>query len=513
MLIQHIALVPESDGMAASELARVSAALQRQVSRDLTPAFGLSGTVAAFPRLEDVPIGYWPIVISLGELGQESGLHLDESGQPYARVQASDVSQHWSIAASRACLELLVNPYGDRVVTAPSLRSQQGLVDFLLDVTGPCAGPRHVYAINDVLVSDFCLPAYFGLAGDSKDARYSFCGELSMPFQLQRGGHVTWFDALSHRWWLRSYWDDVPVDTDLGTFDRKIVSVRELVRAQRPLLRNEAPAPFDEQVRASRRLADLASQARASRLRALLGARLESQALIDFDDSDEQVEDYDDHDAYSALAGSLSPVDESQLPSTADAEHASEAKVTIPDAGAAPALELSAGRERAGVDLGSEVASARSAHASYAPVEVPAFGEPPGAGRRLGLIFSAIAGAALVLVVWCGQAPSVRSAARGGPPPHGALVSAAKSVSVPEPVKLVAPLPAATPLAPVSAAVVVSPADGESSPTQGPSADRQRRRARRLAPPSNDKKTSSAGLTISQMQYPSSLDELVDTRR
>src|SRR5690242_10385113 len=64
MLIRHIALVPELDEVPVSEVAQVSAALQTQVMRDLWPIWGICASVDVFASLEDVPIGYWPILIT-----------------------------------------------------------------------------------------------------------------------------------------------------------------------------------------------------------------------------------------------------------------------------------------------------------------------------------------------------------------------------------------------------------------------------------------------------------------
>src|SRR5687767_11333776 len=150
MLTQHIALVPEAGGVDLSELSRVSAALQKQVTRDLSPLWGMSATVDAFHELEDVPVGYWPIVISRGELQRAAGVHLDRNGQPYAHIALSPL---WSVEASRACLEMLISPFGDRTTTAASPRTGQGLVKLLVEVCSPCAAANYGYAINGVLVS------------------------------------------------------------------------------------------------------------------------------------------------------------------------------------------------------------------------------------------------------------------------------------------------------------------------------------------------------------------------
>ena len=119
MLIQHIALVPESDQLDLSQLARVSAALQKQVLRDVLPFWRVGASVDAFPRFEDVPAGYWPIVVTYRELGGNAGVHIDRNGQPFAQVQAAD---NWSLDASRACLELLINPFENRTTNARSAR-------------------------------------------------------------------------------------------------------------------------------------------------------------------------------------------------------------------------------------------------------------------------------------------------------------------------------------------------------------------------------------------------------
>ena len=98
MLTQHIAIVPEVAGINPSELARVSAALQKQIIRDLAPIWQVTATVDAFPHLEDVPVGYWPIIIAFGELGSDEGVHSDRKGQPYGLVE---ISPSWSLTSGR----------------------------------------------------------------------------------------------------------------------------------------------------------------------------------------------------------------------------------------------------------------------------------------------------------------------------------------------------------------------------------------------------------------------------
>ena len=89
-LLRQLALVSESQSINPSDLALVSAALQKQATRDLE-FWDLKATVDVFPRLEDVPVGYWPIIIMDDiHLSGAAGVHEDANGQPFALVTASD---------------------------------------------------------------------------------------------------------------------------------------------------------------------------------------------------------------------------------------------------------------------------------------------------------------------------------------------------------------------------------------------------------------------------------------
>ena len=106
MLARQTALVSENMTITFSELGRVSAALQRQAVRDLGPIWEVQATVDAFEKLEDVPLGYWPIIV-MDEINTPgaAGVHEDKDGQPFALVQARP---GWSLTASHECLEMLV---------------------------------------------------------------------------------------------------------------------------------------------------------------------------------------------------------------------------------------------------------------------------------------------------------------------------------------------------------------------------------------------------------------------
>ena len=60
---QQLALVSESERIDLLEVTRVAAALDKQAARDFSPIWGITSSIHAFARLEDVPLGYWPMII------------------------------------------------------------------------------------------------------------------------------------------------------------------------------------------------------------------------------------------------------------------------------------------------------------------------------------------------------------------------------------------------------------------------------------------------------------------
>ena len=88
MLTISVALVSEVKDHDPGDVARVTAALQRQAIRDFRKVWKTEATVDAFPTLEDVPVGYWPILVQQDiNTPGAAGVHLDKDGQPFALVR------------------------------------------------------------------------------------------------------------------------------------------------------------------------------------------------------------------------------------------------------------------------------------------------------------------------------------------------------------------------------------------------------------------------------------------
>jgi hypothetical protein len=197
MFVRHVALVSEVASIDASGLARVSSAIQRQVVQDLAPIWEVSATVDPFPALEDVPAGYWPIIITAAGLPHDLlGVHVDEHGQPMAWVEWSD---SWSLTASHECMEMLVDPWGNQLRAAHAFDGRDEQVEYLLEVCDPCQDPTFSYTINDTLVSDFYTPSYFDPVAQI-GTRYSKTGAIERPLQVLKGGYLSFRDLTTNEW-------------------------------------------------------------------------------------------------------------------------------------------------------------------------------------------------------------------------------------------------------------------------------------------------------------------------
>ncbi len=237
MLTVHVALVRDTDAVSAQEITRVAAALDKQVTRDFGPLWGVLATVDPVFSLEDIPVGYWPIVLRdrIKAPGAD-GFHKDRFGQPFARMALTD---SWSLTASHECLEMLADPFGDRMIPGPSIRKGRERVSYLVEVCDPPESEEFAYTVNDVLVSDFITPAFYDpvkVAG----VRYSFTGAIEHPRQVLEGGYISWRNQTNEHIEQLIVKNGKNHFKDLGVWHPSSRSVREFVdrKTEHPELEN-----------------------------------------------------------------------------------------------------------------------------------------------------------------------------------------------------------------------------------------------------------------------------------
>lgn len=193
MLPAHLGLVSMTPAVSLAEVATASAAIQKQLTRDFGPIWTIEATIDPFATIDDVPLGYWKVLIV--DTFSDGGQHRDRNNQPYALVAAGN---SWPLLASHEAMEMLVDPFGNRVVAGDSPMAGQGRVEFLVEVCDPCQGDEFAYTVNGVLVSDFCTPNYFDPVR-ADGVRYSFSGTRKRPTR----GSAGWISDVARTDWRR----------------------------------------------------------------------------------------------------------------------------------------------------------------------------------------------------------------------------------------------------------------------------------------------------------------------
>lgn len=192
MALRRVHLTDETGTVDQAELEAVAEALQIQVTRDLGPEWGVKAKVTVGKPTKTA----WMLrIVDPSQLPEGAGgVHLDHHGLPYAIVEPG---KDWTIAASHELVEMMVDPFGRKMVTAPSIDPKAGgrPVHYLVEVGDPVE--VYGYKINGVTVSDFVLQDYYHPAmGEQLD----HLSRLTKPFQVPKGCYISWYDPADSRW-------------------------------------------------------------------------------------------------------------------------------------------------------------------------------------------------------------------------------------------------------------------------------------------------------------------------
>ena len=213
MLVRNLAIVSEIAQVSISDLTTVAAALQQQVTHDFSPIWGIDAIVSGFKSLDDVPLGYWPVIIEADiGVGGAAGVHQDNNNQPFALVQYDD---GWSLTTSHETLEMLADPSGNRLQVGQSVMDGQGQVEYLVEVCDPCEDQSFAYTVNGITVSDFYTPHFFDPV-QSNSVSYSFTGAITAPLQVLLNGYVSWHDPSTDTWWQETNFNGQQQFVDLS---------------------------------------------------------------------------------------------------------------------------------------------------------------------------------------------------------------------------------------------------------------------------------------------------------
>jgi hypothetical protein len=294
-LIDYVALVSLTRTISTSNLLQVGAAVQKQVTRDFSPLWGIRATVDVFERLEDVPNDYHPVVLfgepdellpqlefNIGDIGAArlveqfqagrlGGIHLNAfTRQPFSLIKVED---GWSVAVSHEILEMLADPFGNRLIGAAHLLDPEERVKYLVEVCDPVQTVG--YTVNGWIVSDFYTPRFFDPVHNPA-AFYSFTGAIERPLQLIEGGYISWIDPRDSGLYSLQGGDEEPVLlADISSLATTSAPLRTVVdtNAMTPRLVPSA-------VRPARSAIDPASSHRAVRSASQASALRNAEAFL-----------------------------------------------------------------------------------------------------------------------------------------------------------------------------------------------------------------------------------------
>jgi hypothetical protein len=199
MALTQVVLVDRTHSLDSVLLNDAALALNTQVAQDLAQVWpGIAANVSVAPSLAAVPQGAWPVFLVKKLPPGEGGFHLDTHNQPYAKVIASPDDQSWTVDASHEIIEMLVDPYGNRMQTSQAIApTETGVIDadgtfsYLVEACDPCEANDYAYDIAGIAVSDFITPNFYD-ASVKPNTLYSFKGNITRPRQVLPGGYISY---------------------------------------------------------------------------------------------------------------------------------------------------------------------------------------------------------------------------------------------------------------------------------------------------------------------------------
>lgn len=165
----NVVIVDQTHKIDPALLHNAALALNTQVTQHLPKYWnGINASVSSAPSLHALPAGSWPVFLVESLPPGEGGFHLDKKNQPYAKVIASADDASWTIDASHEILEMLVDPYGNRLQSSQAIAIKgdgvvdaPGTFDYLVEACDPCEANNFGYEISGIAVSDFITPNFY----------------------------------------------------------------------------------------------------------------------------------------------------------------------------------------------------------------------------------------------------------------------------------------------------------------------------------------------------------------
>ncbi|MGA2415795.1 MAG: hypothetical protein ABSF59_15190 [Candidatus Sulfotelmatobacter sp.] len=200
----QISVINESTVLADSDVAPVVAALQKQVSNDFRPIWGVDAVLTIVPKTAQPPTGsWWLVLLDDSDQANALGYHdLTTEGLPIGKVFAdSDLKagSSWTVTTSHELLEMLGDPNIN--LTAFVQNTNTAGMLYAYEVCDACEDDSFGYQIDNVLLSDFVYPSWFENFRAEGSTQFDRMNKIQIPLQLLAGGYIGVFTVNSGSGW------------------------------------------------------------------------------------------------------------------------------------------------------------------------------------------------------------------------------------------------------------------------------------------------------------------------
>lgn len=192
-----IVIIAASQAVSSAEINHWVGPLAVQLNEHYAPAYGQSfgGTLHFAEYSQTINPDWWQLVITDNStMAGALGFHDDVTpgGQPRAKVFAA-VSLQYGVAPSSVASHELLEMREDPELDQLKYFNHRYWADEACD-----AVEADGYWIDDVWVSNFVLPAWYG-AVPRRRLRYDYLGYLMKPRTMTMGGYCQWYNP--HTGW------------------------------------------------------------------------------------------------------------------------------------------------------------------------------------------------------------------------------------------------------------------------------------------------------------------------
>jgi len=212
----QISVLNPSTVVADNEVQTVVDALQKQVTNDFFPAWGVDAQLTFIPTGATPPAGtWWLSILDDSDQAGALGYHdITPDGLPLGKVFAGTDLKYgspWSVTASHELLEMLGDPNINLTVFVQSDQSTGVL--YAYEVCDACEADNFGYQIGNVQVSDFVFPSWFESFRATGSTQFDQTQQMQNPLQLLAGGYIGVFDVNSGSGWQQQTAEKKPTET------------------------------------------------------------------------------------------------------------------------------------------------------------------------------------------------------------------------------------------------------------------------------------------------------------